>query len=223
MGIKVIAVSVFMLFQIALTPEQVKEPETNLLGLNNQKIELAIKQAKEKAKKAKEEKLRKEKEEQERREKEEQERLEAQAREEEEREQEEREALAQKEQEAQKSSSKSTAKPKEEAKEASTSSSERTLIGIFRITAYCTEKYSHICGGGAGITASGAPVTAGTTIAVDPSVIPLGSRVYIEGIGERIAQDTGGVVNGYILDLALPTHSEALNFGVQSRKVYLID
>ena len=50
-------------------------------------------------------------------------------------------------------------------------------------------------------TASGEPLQEGVTIAVDPDIIPLGSEVYIEGVGTRTAQDTGGGIQGYHIDL----------------------
>lgn len=81
-------------------------------------------------------------------------------------------------------------------------------VGNFMCTAYCCEEYPHICGGN-GITASGSPVTAGLTVAVDPDVIPLGTVIYIEDVGIRIAQDTGSAVTGQKIDVAVDTHAEA--------------
>lgn len=98
--------------------------------------------------------------------------------------------------------------------------SDPVYLGKFKVTAYCCEKYAHICGTGTGITASGLPVEPGL-VAVDTSVIPLGSIVIFDG-EEHIAADTGGLINGNRLDLALNTHSEALNFGVQYKEVYVI-
>ena len=80
--------------------------------------------------------------------------------------------------------------------------------GTFMCTAYCCETYPHICGGN-GITATGTPVTAGLTVAVDPDVIPLGTILYIEGVGIRIAQDTGSAITGQKIDVAVETHAEA--------------
>jgi 3D (Asp-Asp-Asp) domain-containing protein len=54
-----------------------------------------------------------------------------------------------------------------------------------------------------GITATGVRVTWGV-IAVDPNVIPLGTRMYIPGYGYGVAADTGGAVKGYIIDLGYP-------------------
>ena len=91
-------------------------------------------------------------------------------------------------------------------------------LGEFVYTYYCDERRPHICGG-AGYTATGVPTEVGTTIAVDPTRIPLGSMVYIEGIGLRIAQDTGSAVKGNKIDILLQTHDEcfeqtAINGGV---------
>lgn len=74
-----------------------------------------------------------------------------------------------------------------------------------------------------GITFSGVPVEKNVTIAVDPSVIPLGSKVYIEGLGYRVAQDTGSAIKGEMIDVYMEKVSTALEFGKQKRKVYVID
>ena len=94
----------------------------------------------------------------------------------------------------------------------------------FTITAYCCENYPHICNDGEAIyTATGTVATAGKTIAVDPSVIPYGTRVEIEGIGVRIAEDCGGAIKGNRIDLLFATHEEALEWGKQKRKVKILN
>ncbi|GIP36322.1 3D domain-containing protein [Paenibacillus sp. J2TS4] len=76
---------------------------------------------------------------------------------------------------------------------------------------------------GYGITASGTTVTEGRTIAVDKSVIPLGWWVYIEGIGYRRAEDTGGAVKGNKIDVYFESESYANKFGVKrGYTVYVI-
>lgn len=64
-------------------------------------------------------------------------------------------------------------------------------------------------------------------IAVDPRVIPLGSRVYIQfpdGHGEyAVAEDTGGAIKGNRIDIAKWTVSEAEDFGIQHVKVFVLD
>lgn len=96
--------------------------------------------------------------------------------------------------------------------------------GDYKCTAYCCEKYSHICGTGSGKTASGAPVTAGVTIAVtDLKKFPYGTILYIEDVGIRIVQDTGSFSKDKI-DVAVETHEEALSWeGAGTHKVYIIN
>lgn len=92
------------------------------------------------------------------------------------------------------------------------------------VSHYCCEKYAHICGTGNGITASGAPVQAGVSVAVDPTVIPLGSTVYVDyGDGvvhTYIAHDTGGAVKGNHIDVAVETHAEASRLGLRKAIVW---
>lgn len=88
------------------------------------------------------------------------------------------------------------------------------------LTAYCCEKYRHICGTGTGLTASGLPVQPGM-VAVDPDVIPLGSRVFINGV-EYLAADIGGSIKGNKIDIAMETHQEADAFGRQAAEVWFI-
>lgn len=76
-------------------------------------------------------------------------------------------------------------------------------------------------GGGYGITATGIPATYGVA-AVDPAIIPLGSRLYIPGYGEAIAADTGGAIYGYRIDLCMESYSEAMNFGRRDVTVYIL-
>ena len=93
-------------------------------------------------------------------------------------------------------------------------------IGECRITHYCCESKGnpHICGTGTGLTATGVPVAPGM-VAVDPKVIPLGSTVIINGI-PYLAADTG--VSGYAIDIAVPTHEEALDMGTYQAEVWVI-
>lgn len=111
-----------------------------------------------------------------------------------------------------------------EAAETGPAELEVVYLGEFNCTAYCSEQYEHICGTGDGITASGTPVQAGVTVAADPDVLPLGSAVYIEGVGLRYVQDTGSAVKGNALDVAVDTHSEALAWpGYGTHRVWLLE
>lgn len=85
-------------------------------------------------------------------------------------------------------------------------------LGEFTITYY--DACMKCCGKTDGITASGAVVREGVTVAVDPTVIPLGTYIYIEGIGYRVAQDVGGAIKGNKIDVYVNSHSEALELGV---------
>lgn len=93
-------------------------------------------------------------------------------------------------------------------------------IGECCITHYCCESKGnpHICGTGTGLTATGVPVAPGM-VAVDPDVIPLGSTVIINGIS-YLAADTG--VSGYAIDIAVPTHDEAIDMGTYMADVWVI-
>jgi 3D (Asp-Asp-Asp) domain-containing protein len=64
----------------------------------------------------------------------------------------------------------------------------------------------------AGTTATGLPVGWGV-VAVDPAVIPLGTRLTIPGYGEGVAADTGSGVEGAAIDLWFPTPAEAMGWG----------
>jgi len=59
-------------------------------------------------------------------------------------------------------------------------------------------------------------------VAVDPRVVPLGTRVYVEGYGEGVAADIGGAIKGNRIDLCYNTYGEAIRFGRHHVKVYLL-
>lgn len=92
---------------------------------------------------------------------------------------------------------------------------QRWSIGIFESTAYThvkTPGVADINGEGHGITKLGLPVAEGM-VAVDPSVIPLGSRVFVEGYGEALAADIGPAIKGNRVDMFLSSRSDALSWG----------
>lgn len=60
-------------------------------------------------------------------------------------------------------------------------------------------------------------------IAVDPSVIPLGTKVYVEGYGYATAEDIGGAIKGNRIDVFIPTQSGALEWGRKQVKVTILD
>lgn len=59
-------------------------------------------------------------------------------------------------------------------------------------------------------------------ISVDPKVIKLGSKVYVEGYGTAIAADTGGAIKGNKIDVLLPSQKEALKWGRKTVKVQIL-
>jgi 3D (Asp-Asp-Asp) domain-containing protein/LysM repeat protein len=86
--------------------------------------------------------------------------------------------------------------------------------------------YTATCEGCSGITATGINLLENPNqkvISVDPSVIPLGSKVYVEGYGEAIAGDTGGAIKGNKIDVFIPSKSEAINFGRKQLKVTILN
>ena len=60
-------------------------------------------------------------------------------------------------------------------------------------------------------------------IAVDPKVIPLGTKVFITGYGYAVAEDTGGAIRGHKIDVAFDTVAECYKFGRKSIEIYIID
>ena len=82
--------------------------------------------------------------------------------------------------------------------------------------------YSAYDPGNGSYTACGTLVRRGI-IAVDPSFIALGTRVYIPGYGEAVAEDVGWAIQGNCIDIAFDTYEEALSFGRQDLEIYIID
>lgn len=93
-------------------------------------------------------------------------------------------------------------------------------VGTFKVSAYCSCRLC--CQKSDGITASGAKVQEGRTIAADWSVLPVGTVIELEGLGQRIVQDRGGSIKGNKLDLFVNNHQDAINFGIQYLKVYIV-
>ncbi|MCD8082261.1 MAG: 3D domain-containing protein [Clostridiales bacterium] len=92
-------------------------------------------------------------------------------------------------------------------------------LGYFRTTGYCP---CRLCSEGYGrATCTGALATANHTIAVDPKVIPFGSRIMIDGI-IYTAEDRGGGVKGNHIDIYFDTHSQTRQHGNQMQEVFLL-
>jgi len=86
--------------------------------------------------------------------------------------------------------------------------------------------YTADCAGCSGVTATGVDLKSNRNakvIAVDPSVIPLGSKVYVPGYGTAIAADTGGAIKGNRIDVHVPSKSQAYNWGRKSVTVTVVN
>ena len=86
--------------------------------------------------------------------------------------------------------------------------------------------YTASCNGCSGTTATGVNLLANPNakvIAVDPRVIPLGSKVYVEGYGYAIASDTGGAIKGNKIDVFFPSKTDAYRWGRQTVKIKILD
>ena len=118
------------------------------------------------------------------------------------------------------------AKEEERAKEVSKNniqSAKRELTVV--ATAYTADPSENGTYGGRVLTAMGHDLTANPNmriIAVDPKVIPLGSKVWVEGYGEAIAGDTGSAIKGNRIDVLMGSKSKAMNWGRQTVKVKIL-
>ncbi|MFC7321331.1 3D domain-containing protein [Halobacillus campisalis] len=85
--------------------------------------------------------------------------------------------------------------------------------------------YTAFCEGCSGVTKTGIDLRDNPdqkVIAVDPDVIPLGSKVHVPGYGEAIAGDTGGAIKGNRVDLFMKENSEAMDYGRQQIEVEVL-
>ncbi|OAS85735.1 G5 and 3D domain-containing protein [Metabacillus litoralis] len=86
--------------------------------------------------------------------------------------------------------------------------------------------YTASCSGCSGTTATGVNLRANPNakvIAVDPNVIPLGTKVYVEGYGYAVAADTGSAIKGNKIDVFIPTKSAAYRWGSKKVKIKILD
>lgn len=100
----------------------------------------------------------------------------------------------------------------------SASEGEELLVTATAYTAYCE--------GCSGTTAYGIDLRANPNrkvIAVDPRVIPLGTKVWVEGYGEAIAGDTGGAIKGNKIDVFIPSYDRAMQWGVKKVKMRVLN
>ena len=93
---------------------------------------------------------------------------------------------------------------------------------IMESTAYSSDPADTL--GGGTVTATGQNLlTNPMAVAVDPNVIPLGTRLYVEGYGEAIASDTGGAIKGNIVDVHFSTYEQCIQWGRRQVKVTILE
>lgn len=128
---------------------------------------------------------------------------------------------------AEKAAKEKAAKEKAEAEKAASQKAEvkesqpsgETLM--MESTAYSSDPADAL--GGGTVTATGQNLLENPiAVAVDPSVIPLGTHLYVEGYGEAYAVDTGSAIKGNIIDVHFPTAAECISWGRRQVKVTII-
>lgn len=100
---------------------------------------------------------------------------------------------------------------------------EPTVVKTFKVTATA---FTANCKGCSGVTSTGINLKKNPNvkiIAVDPKVIPLGTRVWVEGYGEAIAADKGGAIKGNKIDVFMPTKSKAYGWGRRTVTVKILE
>ncbi|MGE6486771.1 3D domain-containing protein [Paenisporosarcina sp. NPDC076898] len=109
------------------------------------------------------------------------------------------------------------------AKKKTPSRSNTTVVKEFMVS---TTAYTGNCRGCSGITATGINLKKNPNlkvISVDPSVIKLGTKVYVEGYGYAIAGDTGSSIKGNKIDLFMPNQTSALKWGRKTVKIKILN
>jgi 3D (Asp-Asp-Asp) domain-containing protein len=102
-----------------------------------------------------------------------------------------------------------TTQPVQSLAPTSTAAARGALLGSFEVT----------CHTGKGVTASGRP-SSRETVSVDPRVVPLRTRLVIEGVGTRVAADTGRSIRGQRLDIWEPSAAVCTRFGRRLLRVW---
>ncbi|MFE5429737.1 LysM peptidoglycan-binding domain-containing protein [Peribacillus simplex] len=116
--------------------------------------------------------------------------------------------------------------PAESSEKADTNNESSNQAGIEKEITVRATAYTADCQGCSGTTATGVNLKANPdakVISVDPSVIPLGSKVYVEGYGYATAADTGSAIKGNRVDIFVPNEKDAVNWGVKNVKVQILN
>ncbi|WP_304442107.1 LysM peptidoglycan-binding and 3D domain-containing protein [Psychrobacillus sp. OK032] len=110
-----------------------------------------------------------------------------------------------------------------EVKEEKVEVAEEQVVNELLVTATA---YTAYCTGCSGTTAYGIDLRSNPNqkvIAVDPRIIPLGTKVWVEGYGEAIAGDTGGAIKGHKIDVFIPSYDSAMEWGVKKVKLKVLN
>lgn len=110
-----------------------------------------------------------------------------------------------------------------EVKEEKVEAAEEQVVDEMTVTATA---YTAYCPGCSGTTAYGIDLRSNPNqkvIAVDPRIIPLGTKVWVEGYGEAIAGDTGGAIKGHKIDVFIPSYDSAMEWGVKKVKLKVLN
>lgn len=91
----------------------------------------------------------------------------------------------------------------------------KTYSKVYTMKAYAYHEYSGARGSYGLLCKKG-------TIAVDPNIIPLGTKLYVKGYGFAIANDTGGMIKGKTIDVYMNSNSQCNSWGVKNVKVYVL-
>ena len=121
-----------------------------------------------------------------------------------------------------KSESNTETKPKKSSNNSSSSSSDGKVLSM------TASAYSADCSGCSGVTATGINLKSKENrnikiIAVDPNVIPLGTKVWVEGYGNAVAGDTGGGIQGNRIDVYFSSQADAMGYGLKKVDVKILD
>jgi 3D (Asp-Asp-Asp) domain-containing protein len=118
-----------------------------------------------------------------------------------------------------------TATSKPAAKKAKTTSSKSSKLKVVKTITVTATAYTANCKRCSGITATGINLKKHPNlkvISVDPKVIKLGTKVYVEGYGYAIAGDTGGAMRGKKIDIFVPSYKKAIQWGRKTVKVKIL-
>ncbi|MGE7781605.1 LysM peptidoglycan-binding domain-containing protein [Peribacillus sp. NPDC097264] len=116
--------------------------------------------------------------------------------------------------------------PEKTEKEKNVSQNESNQDNVAKEMTVRATAYTADCQGCSGVTATGVDLKANPNqkvISVDPSVIPLGTKVYVEGYGYATAADTGSAIKGNKVDIFIPNKEDALNWGVKNVNLKILN